>query len=306
MVEAAENLYLTPQTLSMAIKKLETELDMQLIYRFPTGITLSENGTWLVELSKEFFEKIKHRQEEYKLYLMTNAMPPTGHIELAVNMMGITNSKLTKMIQNIYVNYPDTDITFNEQCRDIIEERIISKDLEMGFIYRTKYNEIYLDNLSDSLVFYPLQTGKLVLQVSPELEQLSKQNSISIKQMSQYKVCSYTTDACNGQTKYFLNMIKNQKIDFYETNCFAQYQANILSGKYIGISLLLDGEKSCANNIEGTKAIPIQDDINTYFGILRRKDAELTNNTSFVFNETLKCYNLNTTSLMENVKEYLK
>ena len=48
MADAAEKLFVTPQALSIAVKKLEEELQMPLLSRSSTGTTLTENGSWLV------------------------------------------------------------------------------------------------------------------------------------------------------------------------------------------------------------------------------------------------------------------
>ena len=51
MSQASESLFITPQALSFAIRKLEEELGMPLLIRSSSGTELTENGQWLVNLS---------------------------------------------------------------------------------------------------------------------------------------------------------------------------------------------------------------------------------------------------------------
>ena len=69
MSQASESLFITPQALSFAIRKLEEELGMPLLIRSSSGTELTENGQWLVNLSSQFFDNIAFRQEQYRVYL---------------------------------------------------------------------------------------------------------------------------------------------------------------------------------------------------------------------------------------------
>ncbi len=55
MSAASRELHVAPQTLSIAIRKLEQELGVKLVVTDNQGTMLNENGLFLVEKSKEFF-----------------------------------------------------------------------------------------------------------------------------------------------------------------------------------------------------------------------------------------------------------
>jgi len=296
MADAAEKLFVTPQALSMAIKKLENELNMKLLYRFPNGVMLSENGEWLAELSQKFFDDIEKRKKEYADYIDEKEFAPTGKAELAVNSMGITSSKLTDMICNIYQKYPHFDIDIVEQPRYEVEQSVIEEKSEFGFIYRTKLNGHYIDELHEELSFHPLQMGSLIVQAAPHL-QLAKMNNVFFKKIAKNKFCSYNPDKEVNNTMMLLKLLNCGEIDYSVMSSFSQYKTAVTSGKYLSLSLKMSEEPYCANYIEGMKMIFLQDNISCYFGIIRKKKKPLSNNMKYIFTEVLNMYNLNWSDL---------
>lgn len=76
MSAASRELHVTPQTLSIAIGKLEKELGVKLVVTDNQGTMLNENGLFLVEKSKEFFDAIA--------VLRQHGMEPTADSEPAM------------------------------------------------------------------------------------------------------------------------------------------------------------------------------------------------------------------------------
>ena len=59
ITKAAESLYVTQQTVSKAIHRLEKELGFQLLVRNYNGIVLTENGKLFVERAQVILEQIQ-------------------------------------------------------------------------------------------------------------------------------------------------------------------------------------------------------------------------------------------------------
>lgn len=291
MAEAAEKLYLTPQALSMAIKKLEKEIDMVLLYRFSNGVILSEEGEWLVDLADEFFKKLGTRIVEYSDLSVEEQIVPRGKVELAVNITGVPMTKFTNMICDIYNEFPDFDISVHEETKDEIENKILKENIDLGFMYRAKLRGKYIDNMDDSLLFYPLQRGALVLQVSPDLP-LAKYNSLSLNKISRYDFCGHRSDVMLHRFEKILENLCNREVHYEIVSSFPQYCINITSGKYLGFSLQMLGESKCATHIDGMKIIPIEDDISVYFGIVRKNGRVLSNNMAFIYEKTKNFYKI--------------
>lgn len=58
ITNAAEELFVTQQTISKAMNKLEKELDVKLLNRSHKGVTLTPEGALFVDEAKEIVEKI--------------------------------------------------------------------------------------------------------------------------------------------------------------------------------------------------------------------------------------------------------
>lgn len=291
MADAAEKLFLTPQALSMAIKKLEQELNMKLLYRFPNGVILSENGEWLVGLASKFFYEIEERQRLHQDYTAYKDIEPKGHELLAVNNLGICSSRLVDVVCDLSQQYPEFDVELIERPRCTVENMVLNEDVDFGFVFRTKYNGKFIDKLPDELSFHPLQSGELIIQAAAHLN-LSKNDSVLLRKIAKQKFCSYGADDSTNNTGQLLDLLNCKDTVYNLFSSYSQYVSNILSGKYLGISVALDDPTSCANYIDGAKNIRLQDDIVVFFGIIRKKDKPYSDNMKFIFNKILQAYNL--------------
>lgn len=286
MADAAEKLFVTPQALSMAIKKLEEELKMPLLSRSSTGTTLTENGQWLVKRSEEFFSDIEKRQMEYQSYLNTGEILPYGELDLVINALGIGPTKLADMACRLSLKYPDFTINIKEKTRREIEADVCQERTELGFIYRTMFNGKFIDHIDEDLSFYPLQEGELVIQAAPQIR-LAKSKNLSLKKLGGYSFCMYDINA-EKRIVELLKIVLGEEIHYCNTNSFSAYKVGVESGKYITASLRMNGEELCINYLPGMKILTLRDNIVIYFGIIRKKTQNMSNNFSFIWNEILK------------------
>ena len=90
MSAASEKLHMSPQALSMSIKKLEEELGFPLLIRSFKGITLTSDGEWLVHEAESFLSKISERQQLHHKGLATPHH--VGNLEIFINYSGINNN----------------------------------------------------------------------------------------------------------------------------------------------------------------------------------------------------------------------
>lgn len=288
MSDAAEKLFVTPQALSMAIKKLEEELRMPLLSRSSTGTSLTENGLWLVGRAEDFFSDIENRQVEYRSYLNSGDIIPSGELELIMNNIGIGSTRLADMTCRLNQKYTNFRINLTEGTKQAIEEAVLLETLELGFVYRTKVNGKFIDKLNEDLIFYPLQTDELVIQAAPQL-QLTRAKSIFLKKVAGYDFCMYDVNA-EGRVEELLKRITGEEINCVNTNSFSVYKAGLESGKYITVSLRGAGEERCVNYLPTLKTFLVRDDVVSYFGVLRKKNRQMSDNMAFVWNELLKEY----------------
>lgn len=288
MAEASEKLFVTPQALSMAIKKLEEELKLPLLSRSSTGTTLTENGRWLVETAEQFFTAIEKRQQEYWQYLQTDNLIPKGTIDLVVNEEGISTTKLASIVCQISQEYSDVQVNIRELPRQEIEQAVRDETLEMGFIYRTKLNGKFIDEIDEKLAFYPLQSGELVIQAAPHI-QLTKSKAISLKKLTRWRFCMYIKKS-EHRIEDLFKLCTNENMDCFTTNNYSLYKAKVESGDYLTFSIKMTGETQSINDLPTLRIWPVRDDIMIYFGILRKKDKGMSDNMTFIWHTILAEY----------------
>ena len=74
---ASQKLHITPQALSISIKKLENELSFSLLERSYKGISLNNDWLWLAGEAEKFLKRISDRQS---LHSISNAAHISGEL----------------------------------------------------------------------------------------------------------------------------------------------------------------------------------------------------------------------------------
>lgn len=289
MSQASENLFVTPQALSIAIKKLEEELGLPLLRRSSSGTELTENGQWLVELSSHFFDEIAFRKAQYQQYLNEIPTEPEGVLNLLINSSGINESQLGDLICDIHLQKPKLHIHLKEARRADVEAAVKNGSNELAFIYRTKYNKKYIDELEDPLIFYPLQKGILTV-LAHDKYPFAKFDSTFLKKITDYPICAYEPLETELRVTNILRLVTSKEAQYTAFNNYSLYRANITQGNGIALSVQFENDEHPFNYVEGINCISIRDDVQIYFGALRRKDEILSDNATYFWHKLLKAY----------------
>lgn len=283
MSAASEELHMSPQALSMSIKKLEEELGFPLLYRSFKGITLTSDGEWLVQESETFLSKIVERQKLHHKGLTSKHH--TGNLEIFINYSGINNNILGQLICTLLEKEPELRIDLQEISKEEIIEKVFANDNEFGFIFRTTFNDVYTDTLPDGLIFDPYIEGEFTFSTSQQSE-CAKFKSISLKKAVQYPLCTYCphSEPLTLMDSFFCDIMHMTIQTSSETN-FSIYREKILRGVCNALTIQFSIDDHPTNYVEGAKIIHIREDIKVYFGIIYRSDAVLSENAHFFLNE---------------------
>ena len=275
---ASLKLHITPQALSTAIKKLEEELGFSLLNRSFKGISLTDDGEWLVKEASDFLNKIENKKQQYQII---SSGTHSGLLETAVNYSGISDNILGQLICDLNQQEPELKIVLQETSKENIVDAVLNNRNEIGFIFQTKLNGAYVDTLEDSLMFESLFSGDLILYVA-ESSELAKFNSITVKKAAQYPLCSYTPQPNSDEPlHHFITDSFHLPVQYEcETN-FSIYKEKIRRGVANSFSTLFSVEKFPNNYMEGIKIVHIRDDIKIHFGYIKKKDTVLSENALF-------------------------
>jgi len=284
---ASEKLFMTSQAVSISIKKLEDELGFSLLNRSHKGVSLTNEGVWLVALAENFLSEIEKKQQQYKKNsaMQASKVPSyEGTLDIVTGILGTGNSVLAQLICILYKKQPKLKILVSEVSREEALSEVSAGRKELGFVYRTKFNRNYFDELPPDLMFEPLFQGSLVILANESYE-FTKFESTSLKKIVKHPVCSY-------HHKDFFNSLNNLitnicKLDFNETteNSYDIFKEKIRQGLAISISIQFDILASPLNYIEGIQVVPVRDDIQIIFGMLKKKEHPLSEPATYFMTE---------------------
>lgn len=150
MSKAAENLHITQQGLSIAMRRLETELGRDLFYRKQNGLVLTDNGKFF---KSEAASIIRH-VDKIRNYFSDQAIEKT-----AINIT-VTNSIIVRLpisLQQLLINgNDDFSIRLVESYSKNCADMVFNNESDFGIIYGTCDEErleyITLDSIKQVII----------------------------------------------------------------------------------------------------------------------------------------------------------
>ena len=162
--EAAEEMYITPATVSKHISALEKELGVELFERTPHGVSLTKEGEArlpLIQQIVESYETILTPEVQEEKVLRIYTAPPPSRFGLA------------EIISDFASEHPDIRLEIEE--RRGITKAVVAGECELGFV-GTKYLN------HDILQCITMKTGRIAAIMHND-HRLAKRDSISLKEL---------------------------------------------------------------------------------------------------------------------------
>lgn len=154
---AAEGLFVTEQTISAAIKKLERELGCELLFRgkggvvpTPAGEVLYEKGTAMLNLAEDAVRAMARKRSE------------RSRVRFDSVMLGIPErgSFSTQAIDDFCAAYPCIDVELSEHSTEKCIKHVLNGEADLAFVY---------DDIADEdLEVYHLADGEVVVAMAPD------------------------------------------------------------------------------------------------------------------------------------------
>lgn len=150
MARAAENLHITQQGISIAIRKLEEELHCVLFYRKWNGLVLTDAG---LRFKAEAEEILKHVNNIYEFCSTQNK--GKTHIGIAITQSLIV--RLPGQLQQVLINgNSDFDVKLTEDYSANCARMVAEKQAQFGIIYgqcdESKFAVIHLDTVKQVII----------------------------------------------------------------------------------------------------------------------------------------------------------
>ena len=154
---AAEGLFVTEQTISAAVKKLERELGCELLSRgkggvapTPAGEVLYEKGAAMLNLAEDAARTIARKRSE------------RSRVRFDSVMLGIPErgSFSTQAIDDFCAAYPCIDVELSERSTEKCIKHVLNGEADLAFVYD--------DVVHDELEVCHLADGEVVVAMAPD------------------------------------------------------------------------------------------------------------------------------------------
>lgn len=154
---AAEGLFVTEQTISAAIKKLERELGCELLFRgkggvvpTPAGEVLYEKGTAMLNLAEDAVRAMARKRTERPCVRFDSVL-------LGIPERGAFS---TQAIDDFCAAYPCIDVELSEHSTEKCIKHVLNGEADLAFVY---------DGVEDEdLEVHHLGDGEVVVAMTPD------------------------------------------------------------------------------------------------------------------------------------------
>ncbi|HZK34099.1 MAG TPA: LysR family transcriptional regulator [Bacillota bacterium] len=185
ITQAAKQLYITQPSLSAAVKELEKELGIEILYRTSRGITLSTDGREFLSYARQVIEQTELLERRYmdKKPSKQLCTISTQHYAFAVNAF-------VELLLGLDVD--EYEFTLRETRTYEIIEDVKDFRSEIGIIYLSDFNEQIINKLlvENHLIFNLLFEADPHVFISSK-HPLSKRASLTLDDLEAYPFLAF-------------------------------------------------------------------------------------------------------------------
>ena len=254
ITRAAERLNVSQPNITVAIKKLEAELGIQLFDRSQKQLSLTPEGTIFLNRIELALRNIQDAVLEVNDYKQLQK----GTIKIGIPSM-IGAYLFPRIFSSFQHLYPHLDICLYEEGSMTIREQLERDELDFGIVI--------LSDASSSLQLLPMARNQIVACV-PEEHPLARKNSININDISEADLIMLKEGSF---LRYMvLNKLKMANISpniVLESNQIETIKGLVSTN--VGISFLLD---FIVKGTPGIKILPFEDPIYVDLGLAWKKE----------------------------------
>lgn len=254
ITRAAERLRVSQPNITVAIKKLEAELGIQLFDRSQKQLALTPEGAVFLNRIELALRNIQDAVLEVNDYKQLQK----GTIKIGIPpMMGAY--LFPKIFSSFQKKYSHLDIYLHEEGSMSIREQLERDELDFGIII--------ISGASHNLQLLPMTTSQIVACV-PENSPLAAKDCLTKEDIAAANVIMLKEGSFLRQT--ILGKLKEQSITpniVLESNQVVTIKGLVASG--VGISFLLD---MVLEDAPGVKAIPLEVPLFVDVGLAWKKD----------------------------------
>jgi len=174
---AAEQMHIAQPALSIAIKKLENQLELPLFHRNDRKVVLTHEGNVLLEHARLILQQMK----DANIAMAELKGLEKGEVRLGLPSM-LGSYFFPEILMGFKSQYPNLKLTIVEAGTQSIRKMLLNGELDLGIIHNAE--------VPDSLITEHLLTSQMVAVVS-EGHPLSHQQTITFKDFFQQELVMF-------------------------------------------------------------------------------------------------------------------
>jgi len=275
---AAENNYISQQSLSEAIRKLEQEFGIVLLERSHQGVQPTKVGKEFLKGAKEILEKVENLEKKFKNNKSIRISTLRGNLSIIVSIQFLNNSLLQSILNAFIKEHPNVNITIDEKDYRSTIQSVAAKKADIGIL--VAHEKLLNDDgpnsyLIKEVYFEKLHDGKLVMCVG-KTSPLAKRKYISMKEALKYPLIVYQPEEISVNPWYVQTLTQfGEAKKLILTSSADVYKETIINGLAIGYSttMYLKGNPHFREEII---PITISDNIIMSCGWIRPKNRDLS------------------------------
>ena len=261
--KAAQQLFVTQPTITIAIKKLEKELGTDLFHRDSGAIRLSIAGEMLLPRAEQILKNVQ------------SAIDDLGNIGIDKKKelhLGIPPMSCSIMYPIVLTDYreafPDVEIHITDLCNQEIIHMILEEELELAFA-------VLPDQMEECMEAIPLTEGMISALISTR-HPLAEHETLSIEQLVNENIIMYKHGTSYTEERIveeFLKLSIEPKITYFFENTSTIF--DLVEQNY-GISFMPSTTSAVYSNIPNILFKPLQIPLHYKVGLIRNKHKYLS------------------------------
>jgi len=192
LTAAARNLFVTQPTLSLSLKKLESELQTSLFQHQDKPYQLTETGLYLFEHALPLVEGFEQLSIDIQT-MSTNTANEKTKIRLGITTL--FSIQFMEEISTFIQSHPTVDLIIKQGGSAKLQKMLVDKEIDFGLL---SYPNIYPKNL----VYEELndsKTGYHVSVVMPKSNPLSSRKELTFEDLQNERFSSFSTNFMLGR-----------------------------------------------------------------------------------------------------------
>lgn len=257
LTQSAQALFVTQSTLSHGLRQLEEELGTALFDRVGRGLKISQAGL----AYKSFVGRAMQELEAGRMALTHLNGLQSGTLTVGV-IPTFMDTLVPSAVAQFSANYPGIRVSIRDLRADLIEDQLVSGQLEVGIAFHpTQHSEIDAEHLFSE---------QLQLLVSAE-HRLAKRRSLRMTDLKDVPLCllprSFATRRMLDEAFKQANLSAEVRVEMESVNA-------LIEACKTGMLATIVPERAAAMNKDQFRAVPLTDPRPIrHAGILWRKGA---------------------------------